>query len=272
MKLDPEEMRKFEETTLLLSTPKERTYRKFLDFQTINSKISPPSANVKIVTDFLEANGIEISSDTQHTVSSNYAKVSGLSTTIQVHMHGKIAEQMFRAQFVQYRHVFQRDVSIFRVGSTYSLPKSVANVVAYVDDIVRYPAIEQPLVTYGHENPPLYKKPQDPYHSCGDKCYGFTTPSVLKEMYKYDSAPSAPNHPRNGVYNGLSIVSFAPKSYNSDVISDFNQMCNVPYTYSIVDNGRGHSDNICGKFVYTAGSYSIYLYIFVSFVAIHTRT
>ena len=133
--------------------------------------IAPSDASIKVVTDFLEKFGVK-------------GRVSRLKDMIHVVMPVKTANEMLNTEFALFRSVTERDVVLPRITKPYSLPAEVASVVSIVDDIMRFPALRGSRVSSGVESAaPL----QDEFSSCGAKCNGYTTPSVLETAYSFTS-------------------------------------------------------------------------------------
>lgn len=234
MKLDADKLRAVEAATLDRSTPGSPSYGKHMSNEDLQAAVSPPMEHVKVLLNFLAANGI------QNDGKGNSVTVSRLRTTVRVRMSGTIAEKMLRTQFVQYRSVEERDSTVFRVGRGYSLPQSIARIVAFVDDIVRFPAVSAPLYTYGHADSGMTDEqlellPQvnakasavtDPYLACSNRCYGFSTPAVLQRQYGYD-APPLPRVAESGAGSGLGVASFQHRRYNPADVDAFTDMCHV---------------------------------------------
>lgn len=93
---------------------------------------------------------------------------------ITVSMPIKTANNMLKTEFALFRSVMQRDVAIPRVTKPYYLPSEIAEVVALVADVVRFPSLRNGPNIFGAEN----GAGTDPeFNSCGTKCSGYTTVS-----------------------------------------------------------------------------------------------
>lgn len=265
MKLNKYNMDAFESRVMDLSTPDHPTYGGYMTNHQIRAQISPSSAHINTVLAFLDK--YEVNQD--NNPHGNTVEVNDLRTMIHIRMVGTIAEQMLQTQFVQYRSVTERDVSIFRVSRPYTLPTEISSLVSYVDDIVRYPAVSHPLLTYGHQDSGITDEElatqqamgkmgynnENPYLHCGNDCYGYTTPALLRELYGYPN-PTAdttdPNYYHE--YPGTCIVSFQHRHYDSRNIDKFVDMCGVDGGHindantATVGTGAGAAANgvVCG--------------------------
>jgi len=233
MKLNRVTMDIFENKVLGISTPSHSAYGSFLTNSQISQHISPSPDNIQLVLEFLSRYGVDDHNDKGNTV-----KVNALRTMIQVRMLASTAEELLQTQFVHYRSVIERDVAIFRVSRPYSLPAEIAAVVALVDDIVRYPAVARPLLTYGHQDSgitdeelrtqetigKLKYNTENPYLHCGNDCYGYSTPALLQKLYGY-SVPEAESV--GAQYTGTGIAAFNHRPYDARNIDKFVDMCGV---------------------------------------------
>lgn len=99
-------------------------------------------------------------------------------------MPAKIASQMLNTEFAQFRSVLSQEVILNRVTKPYHLPQEIAEVVSFVDDIVRFPAVKQPLQVPLEE--PLKTSTDPQFNSCGASCPAYTTPAVLATAYSFN--------------------------------------------------------------------------------------
>ena len=227
MKLDPNKMSAFETQIYDISTPTSANYGNYLTNNNIANLISPSVQNVQIVLDFLAKYGVTNTDNTN----GNSVTVNNLRTMVTVRMTGDVADTLFQTQFVLHRSVTERDVTLFRIARPYSQPPDVAAVVAYVDDILRFPSVSTPLLTYGQADSgipdsalldPLTQiyTSTNPYLSCGNDCYGYTTPAVLQALYNYPQSLIA-----TPAYTGTCIVAFQQKYYNVQNVGTFESQC-----------------------------------------------
>ena len=81
----------------------------------------------------------------------------------------RIAKEMLQTEFGIFRSIDKPNISILRAVKPYSLPEEIANVVALVDDIVRFPSVVRTQLT-NLENDPLFKSDEaSASFSCGNR-------------------------------------------------------------------------------------------------------
>lgn len=203
LKHDANKVKKFDSLLMDISNPMSGNYGKWLSQEKAIDLLAPTEEKLQVVLDFLAAQGI----------SNENIKVGKFRDIVQVQLPGNVAETMFDTQFVRYRSIFERQVSIFRIATPYSLPASVADVVSVVDDIMRFPSVSRPIQSYGAEEPST--KSDDPFAACGSKCNGYTTPEVLEEAYQFSKLTSftkgkyytgAVNYSHRVVVSNISMV------------------------------------------------------------------
>jgi len=222
LKHDEIAIKEFETTLIELSTPSSPKYGQWLKPQDIINKISPSAEKVKVVTDFVESFGVK----------GDKIRVSKYNDLVFVTMPISIAESMFRTEFALFRSTLQREVVIPRITKPYFLPTEVASVVSLVDEIMRFPAIRNSPKSYGYESS------TDPaFSSCGTKCAGFTTPSVLESAYSFTQLTSA------APGNSMSVAEFQYQYYDQTDLDTFSSACGV--TSTVATTIGGNNPNIC---------------------------
>jgi tripeptidyl-peptidase-1 len=178
LKTNPEKRANFEKQLLQLSTPSNAKYGQWLSKDQVKAQLAPSEDSVKKVVDFIKSYGL----------TDDKIKIGGIGgLTVRVTMPIKVANDMLQTDFGVFRSVMNRQAVIPRVTKPYYLPSHIADVVSLVDDIVRFPAVRKPLLSFGAEE----TSGDDPFSSCGTKCNGFTTPAVLEQAYKFGKVSSA---------------------------------------------------------------------------------
>lgn len=126
-------------------------------------------------------------------------RLSKMHDKIHVKMTVAKASEMLQTSFGLFRSVQRRDIALPRVTGPYYLPEEIAEHVALVADLVRFPAIRDSPRSYGYES---NAGADDEFNSCGTRCSGFTTPDVLKSAYKYDAVSKV------AAGNSMSVAEF----------------------------------------------------------------
>eukprot|EP01006_Ploeotia_vitrea_P054045 TRINITY_DN67842_c2_g1_i1.p1 TRINITY_DN67842_c2_g1~~TRINITY_DN67842_c2_g1_i1.p1 ORF type:complete len:566 (+),score=50.61 TRINITY_DN67842_c2_g1_i1:19-1716(+) len=220
LKHDKSAMKEFEKELLDLSSPKSSNYGKWLSSEEVMNKISPKPESLKVVQDYLSSFGV------------NATKVNKFGDIVTVTMNAEVAEKMLSTEFYSFRSVLQRDTSILRITKPYHLPDEVASVVSIVDDIMRFPIINKPLLSYGSED-----TADDAFSSCGEKCNGYTTPDVLQQAYGYTKVTTATEG------NTIALAEFQGQYYDQLDLDTFSDACGV--TVNVNDAIGGNKEKLC---------------------------
>lgn len=97
-------------------------------------------------------------------------------------------------------------VGVIRAVSPYSLPASVARVIALVAELLRFPTVRHLSSTPNRlsSNANTTTTDDDPFNACGKACAGFTTPTVLAQRYGFDAEEAAVGEVAPG--NAMSVA------------------------------------------------------------------
>jgi tripeptidyl-peptidase I len=221
LKRDQELVNSFEKTVLDLSNPKSKNFGKWMSKEEIANRLAPPAENVQLVLSYLESFG----------VSNQTVRVSDYKDKIFVKMPVNIAEKMLQTEFARFRSVEKRNIVLLRTTRGYSLPEDVANVVSFVDDIVRLPSIRRSRLTEGDESED-FDRVGDDFESCGVKCSGYTTPDVLQTAYSFSPLTSA------AAGNSMAVAEFQFQYYDDADLADFSSACGVTVQVDTVIGGN----------------------------------
>lgn len=174
---DHDSIVRFEQELTAISSPTSAKYGNWFSSEQIVHSIAPDNSKVATVIRFLG----------KYHIPRSDIHVSKFRDVIRAKVPAQVAENMFSTAFYRYRSVSQRDVTILRIGTPYFLPAEVADVVSVVDDIMRFPAISNPLLSYNAEAKAegKFTNFEDEFYSCGTKCDGYTTPAALMKAYKF---------------------------------------------------------------------------------------
>lgn len=128
----------------------------------------------------------------------------------------------------RFRSTIKPGVSIIRAVSPYSLPASVARVVALVAEVLRFPAVRDlpsRRPSNGTAVTDADADDDDPFQACGDACAGFTTPAVLAQRYGFASEEAAMGEVAAG--NAMSVAEFQLQYYDRRDLARFGGQCGV---------------------------------------------
>lgn len=160
--------------------------------------------------------------------------VNKLGDMITVSMPIKTANNMLKTEFALFRSIMQRDVAIPRVTKPYYLPSEIAEVVALVADVVRFPSMRNGPNIFGAEE---RSATDDEFNSCGTKCNGYTTPDVLASAYGY------PTLTTSAAGNSMSVAEFQYQYYDNTDLQSFGTACGVTATVDVTIGGN--NEKIC---------------------------
>ena len=232
IKLNKINMETFENKVYDISSPNKKEYSNYLTINEIIQMISPSTTNILQIINYLESNNINVG-DT-NTDRGNIYSLNSLRTMIHLNLCGDLAQNLLNTQIVLFRNIFERDVTVFRVTRPYSLSSKISKYISYIDDLLRFPSVSEPLLTYGHIDSNISDEnlldintnkylTNNQFLMCGNECYGYTTPDTLKSIYKYDDVSVVSES-----YTGTCIVSFQHRHYDSVNVDTFVDMCSVP--------------------------------------------
>lgn len=130
---------------------------------------------------------------------------------------------MLGTKLYRFRSTIKPGVSVVRAASPYSLPASVARVVALVAEVLRFPAVRHlPSRRPAPANATI-SDDSDPFQACGDACAGFTTPAVLAQRYGFAGEEMG----EAAVGNAMSVAEFQLQYYDRRDLARFRGQCGV---------------------------------------------
>ena len=195
--------------------------------------VSPKESHAKVVMDYLSEAGIA----REHMVWSK------LGDKVHVSMTVKVANNALNTEFALFQSTVKSDVVIARITKPYHLPTHVAEVVSFVDDILRFPSMDRShLSRTSHELSSASKwtlsSAKSLFNSCGSKCLGFTTPSVLSQTYGFKYMTSAAST------NSMAVAEFTYQYYTASDLNTFSQKCGIQ-SMSVQTTIGGNLELIC---------------------------
>lgn len=224
LKHDSTAMNEFEKRLLDIASPKSKNYGKWLTREQVIEAVSPKAESVHAVEEYLASFGV------------NATKVNRFGDIIEVNMPVETAEKVFSTEFATFRNTLDREQSVSRITKPYHLPEAVAAHVAVVDDIMRFPLVKRPIVSYGAED-----TADDAFGSCGSKCNGYTTPEVLKERYGYTDVTSVADG------NTVSVAEFQGQYWDQKDLDNFSDGCDVSVSVDEASSVGGNNQDRCER-------------------------
>nr|BAF92024.1 sedolisin-like peptidase [Actinophrys sol] len=216
----------FEELLLDISNPKSSNYGKWLTIEQVTEKLAPPDRNLFLVKEFLSSFGV------------TDVIVNSYRDMIRVEIPATLAEKMFETIMHKFQFV-DSDITVIRVSQPYSLPEDIAEVVSFVDDLIRLPRFDTQKLTSITEEEALATSS---WTSCGSSYSSYTNPAVLQERYGYPTLTSAASG------NSMAVVEFQNQYYDTTDLQKFSSQCGIDTVTVSADIGTNDDSYCTGGF------------------------
>lgn len=200
--------------------------------------VSPKESHAEVVMDYLSEAG----------VAREQMVFSKVGDKVHVSMTVKVANKALNTEFALFQSTVKSDVVMARITKPYHLPTHVAEVVSFVDDILRFPSLNRfRLSRTSHYSSSTSSSSSSKwtlsaakslFNSCGSKCLGFTTPSVLSQTYGFKYMTSAAST------NSMAVAEFNYQYYTASDLSSFSQKCGIQ-PMSVQTTIGGNVELIC---------------------------
>ena len=222
----------FEGVFEAVSTPGNPMYKQYLNVDQVTEMLAPEQESVDAVVYLLAQYGI-----TEHSINRNRDMI-----TAEIPVHA--AEKMFETELAEFEHATMSEHTMVRATKGYSLPAVVAEHVAFVEPLLRFPYLKETKVEPGMPRKQLrgaasasFAVSASEFDSCAG-CTGATTPQVLQARYGFDLLTEAAEG------NGMAVAEFQGQGTTPASLSDFSQSCGVPHVE--IDNqiGSGSKDGV----------------------------
>ena len=217
----PEKKAAFDLLFEAVSTPGNSMYKQYIGIDRITEMLAPSDGAVESVVDFLAQYGI-----TEHSVNRNRDFI-----TAEIPMHA--AAKMFQVELAEFKHVRVSEHTMVRSTNGYSLPAAVAEHVAFVEPLLRFPRIREPTVEARKQLHDVAGE-DGPFASCGPRCNEATTPEVLQQRYSY--APLTVASPGNS----MALAEFST-TQGTDKLDLGNFATNCGVAHVAVDQVQGNT-------------------------------
>jgi len=206
MKHDPQARERLHNILMTISDPRHETYGEWLSIEDVTEIMQVPQAKLDIVNNYLASFGVLGHILTNRDMIEARISIGNL-------------ERMLNTEF---RAFEKNGETIYRVTKPYFLPSEVADVVSYVDPVLRFPTAEPRMLRTGANG-------NWPNH-CGTSCSGKITPWVLQQQYGIDAAPAKPTG-----NSSVAVAEFQGQQYDYADLNLFATTCSVPqYTVNLV--------------------------------------
>eukprot|EP00511_Aplanochytrium_stocchinoi_P009993 CAMPEP_0204866092 /NCGR_PEP_ID=MMETSP1348-20121228/15791_1 /ASSEMBLY_ACC=CAM_ASM_000700 /TAXON_ID=215587 /ORGANISM="Aplanochytrium stocchinoi, Strain GSBS06" /LENGTH=461 /DNA_ID=CAMNT_0052017807 /DNA_START=609 /DNA_END=1994 /DNA_ORIENTATION=+ len=150
-------------------------------------------------------------------------EVNHNSDIIEAHVDVKVAEKMFNTNIMLFVNKIYPGMYLYRAYGPYSLPKSVADCVHVIGDLVLLPYIRHdPKISINKEKSIFGRGAWE--NDCDlPSCTGLVTPGVLKKRYHISE-----KNPVKG--NSMAVAEFQGQYFDHRDIGKFSSACHVNVT------------------------------------------
>jgi len=213
LKHDPQARERLHNILMTVSDPRQESYGEWLSIEDVTEIMQVSQAKLDVVSNFLASFGVQGEILTNRDM---------IEATISI---GNL-ERMLNTEF----RTFQKDgETIYRVTKPYFLPAAVAEVVSYVDPVLRFPTAEPRILRVGANG-------NWPDH-CGASCTGKITPWVIQQQYGVDAPPAKPTG-----NSSVAVAEFQGQQYDYADLNKFADSCSLSqYKVNLVgENSEAH--------------------------------
>lgn len=230
LKTEPEARKELEDIFWAVSDPRHADYGKHLSIDDITAITQPSQDAQSKVLDYFVEHGIP-----QRDVS-----VARNGNLLSAKVSIKTAEKMLATKFSLFQHKERDSKFVVRAEGSYHLPSTIADSVALVENVIRFPHI--PKVPVAEEKPSfeLELGADAEFNSCGSTCGGLTTPAVLKAAYSLENAPNTVTGA-----NSVSAVEFQGEYWIPNDLTKFASTCQTP-SFTVNYTIGGNEPSSCG--------------------------
>jgi tripeptidyl-peptidase-1 len=245
---DPAAVEVLESTLLAVSDPRNTRYGQYLSIKDISDMVGPDPSHAEAVRAFFLA----------YDILPTHVEVNKNRDIITVRLPAMLAEDIFETMLYRFRHTGKVDASFIRAINPYSLPASIAPLVAYVSELIRFPAIRDlPFVPVPHAAAPAssssssssssgFKSDDSPsdaaFQACGRECAGYITPQVLSERYNLPASLADPC----ASHNSIALAEFQFQYYDRRDLFIFANTCGVD-SVSVEKNYAHNAAIVCTR-------------------------
>lgn len=173
-----------------VSNPQSPAYSQYLSRDEVDALVAPDPSDVRRLETWLVENGVE------------KAKIERpVSDFLTARMDLSTAERLLECPFYKFAHKEKAGLTLVRCSTDYSLPAHIAPLVDFVGGVRQFPKVRKQIV--------------NPRTTQGERSDIFTTPSLLRSLYKLGSVTN--KSPKNS----QSVVQFIGQYYASVDLAEF---------------------------------------------------
>jgi tripeptidyl-peptidase-1 len=198
LKHDPQARERLHNILMRISDPREETYGQWLSIAEVTEIMQVSQEKLDVVSAYLARYGV-------------HGKILINRDMIDANISIGTLERMLNTEF---RAFEKNGETIYRVIKPYFLPTTVAEIVSYVDPVLRFPTAEPRMHRVGAIG-------NWPDH-CGASCTGKITPWVLQQQYGIDAPPSKPTG-----NSSVAVAEFQGQQYDYADLNSFANSCSL---------------------------------------------
>ena len=241
---DPAAVAALESTLLAVSDPRNPRYGQYLSINDITTMVGPDPSHAEAVRAMLLA----------YSIPPTHVEVNKNRDIVTVRLPATLAEEIFHTTLYRFRHTGKVEASFIRAHTPYSLPASIAPLVAYVSELIRFPSIRNikfvPVpdsTAAAATTAATSTKSDDPpsdaaFQACGRDCAGYVTPQVLSERYNLPTSLSDPC----AINNSIALAEFQFQYYDRRDLLVFANTCGVD-SVSVEKNYAHNAAVVCTR-------------------------
>jgi len=231
LKTDSEARDKLENIFWAVSDPQNPEYGNHLTVDEITAITQPSQESRSKVVEYLVANGVERDTIT----------ISRNGNLVSARVAIRDAEEMLSTKFSIFQHNERMSKFVVRADSDYHLPASIADSVAFVENVIRFPSV--PSVNKVEVEADATLGADSQFSACGRACSGMVTPEVLKARYSLGNAPTTVT---GG--NSVAVAEFQGEYWIPSDLTHFASTCQTaPFTVNSTTGGN-HASKCSGWF------------------------
>jgi tripeptidyl-peptidase-1 len=221
---DSYKVEQFEELFLDISNPQSVNFGKWLSAAEVAEKLAPSERNVAIVKEFLESFG----------VTKSFVNLHG--DIIRAEISATLAEKMFQTVMHKFTYV-DSSATIIRVIQPYHLPEDLAEVVSFVDDLIRFPRLRTTKISPVEESSEVVGA--SAWTSCGSSYSSYVNPAVLQSRYGYPTLTSS------ATGNSVAVVEFQNQYYDNTDLASFSSTCGLSSAITVTTDIGTNNQAYC---------------------------
>lgn len=229
LRLSEDAKERLDSTLTAVSYPDSERYGEHLTQAQMTELVAPAPAAVAAVLGWLADGGAA-------------AEVIGHGDVIRASLSATDAEALLDTEFWRFSHVERTDVVVTRsFGSLYTVPAAIAEHVALIDGLIRFPNLRGHRVQHNAPGAGATAAASSCLSTdCSSNCCQKVTPAVLKKRYSVPDAVSG-----NANASRVSVAEFEGQGWDQKDLDLFSAGCHLPNVTVDVQAGAPSENSVC---------------------------